>query len=241
MWLTDFVLSETISAADDRKADSLPEKATEGDEAEASRVSSDDDPNETETVRAVATTPITPEIKAEIAEEIKQELARDNAAAAKSEETNDDVLPAALSTANHIFVVSTAIDVTTSDQEGCALQAGDILRLAGPAADGSTAVQLRVESSKRTDCPSGVLVSVSLQDLQDMQNNFQAEVESGLGTLQASQGHNGLPAAPAESIAAPPRPSLFDMPVSKDNLAALLDQQAHDANRAELEVAESAF
>ena len=172
------------------------------------------------------TTPITPEIKAEIAEEVKQELANDNSAAANPSQVSFDVLPAALHSPNHVFVVSNDLDVTTTDQQICALQAGDMLQLLSPAASDASFVQLQVASSKRMDCPSGILVNVSLPDLQEMQNNFQAKVEAGLGKLRDDQGHAGLPTAPAEAVAAPPRPAATSLAsISSADSSAVLDQQ----------------
>src|ERR1039457_2647053 len=94
------------------------------------------------------------------ADEVKQELANDNAAAANTSQVSFDVLPAALRRPNHVFVVTNDLDVTTADQQICALQAGDMLQLLAPAESDAGLVQLRVASSKRMDCPAGVLVSV---------------------------------------------------------------------------------
>lgn len=160
------------------------------------------------TIHADVTMPITPEIKAQIAEEVKQELTNDNAAAANPSQASFDVLPAALRSPNYVFVVANDLDVTTADQQICALQAGDVLQLLAPAESDAGLVQLRVAGSKRMDCPTGVLVSVSRQDLEGMQNSFQARIEAGLEKLHDDHGLAGLPAAPGEAVAAPPRPAV---------------------------------
>jgi hypothetical protein len=150
-------------------------------------------------------------------------------------------LPSALRSVGRVFVVSDSLDVTTSDQRSCGLQAGDILRLATTPADGTGITELRVASSKKMDCPAGVQVTVSLQDLQDMQDNFREQIEQGLGVLQAMQGQNGLPAAPSDAVQIPPRPTLTEADKKADAMSGtevlgLLETQEQEANALESEV-----
>jgi hypothetical protein len=102
-------------------------------------------------------------------------------------------------------------------------------------------VEMRVASSKRKDCPAGVMVSVSVQDLQEMLNSFHAQVESGLETLQAKQGQGGLPAAPADALAAPRKTVADAAPVAANDVNATLDAQRQQANQTEAQAAASAF
>lgn len=250
-WLTDYMIGETLAtayqlhhdASDEMANDMSDDDNTVADNSDAGTsdanagMSSDQD-----TVRAGAATPITPELKAEIAEEVKQQLANDNAEARNPDQASFDMLPAALSTPNHVFVVSSDLDVTTTDQQLCALQAGDMLQLMSPAAGDSTFVQVRVASSKRMDCPGGVLVNVSLPDLQEMQNSFQAHVEAGLSSLQHGQGSAGLPVAPPEAVAAPPRPAVTGLsPVSGPESSTMIDQQGEQADQAEAQADSGSF
>jgi hypothetical protein len=247
-WLTDYAIGETLAAAyqlhsdaaddmaDEMSADSnAVESAAAGMSADGdSDLNADLNSDQRETLRADANTPITPELKADIAEEVKQELANDNAEGANPSQASFDQLPSVLSKPNHVFVVSSDLDVTTTDQQLCALQAGDMLQLMSPAAGDSSFVQLRVATSKRLDCPAGVLVNVSLPDIQEMQNNFQAHIEAGLGKLHDNQGHAGLPSAPPDAVAAPPRPGVTGLaPVSATDSSALLDQEREHADQAE--------
>ena len=238
-WLTDYMIGETLATDYQLRndADMSDEGGRVADSADANLFAEDDSDlssGRQETIQADVTTPVTPEIKAAIAEEVKQELAKDNAVGADPSQASFDVLPAALRSANHVFVVSNDLDVTTTDQQLCTLQAGDMLQVASPAADDSSFVQLRVASSKRADCPAGILVSVSLPDIQEMQNNFQARVESGLGELQNGQGQAGMPGAPADAVAAPPRPGVDALtPVSAADSLAMLNQQRQQADQAD--------
>lgn len=246
-WLTDYMIGETLATAYQLHNDA---SMFENDGGAAYTADADmpaDENSEAssgpqETIHADVTTPINQEIKSEIAEEVKQELANDNAEASNPSQASFDVLPSALRSPNHVFVVSSDLDVTTTDDQICGLQAGDILQLPAPAESDSSLVQLRVAGSKRMDCPVGILVSVSMPDLQGMQNNFQTQVESGLGLLRNEQGRGGLPAAPPDAIAAPPRPAIEGLaPFSAADSSAMLDQQRHEADQIEAGTEKSDF
>jgi hypothetical protein len=247
LWLTDYMIGDTLATAyaqrkDAALSDNIEDAATDDSAAADTTANDDSEGGQPETIQADATTPITPEIKAEIAEEVKQELANDNAAAANTSKVSFDVLPTALQTPNHVFVVSNDLDVTTADQQICALQAGDMLQLLAPAESDAGLVQLRVASSKRMDCPAGILVSVSRQDLQEMQNSFQARIEAGLEKLRNDHGLAGLPAAPAEAVAAPPRPAVEGLaPVSAAATTLQIDQLTVQADQTESQTAAGTF
>ena len=246
LWLTDYMIGDALATAYALDNDAaLSDEDGSADDSAAADMTADDDSDSSgqpETIHADVTTPITPEIKAEIAEEVKQGLANDNAAAANPSQVSFDVLPAALRSPNHVFVVSNDLDVTTTDQQICALQAGDMLQLLAPAESGAGLVQLRVASSKRMDCPAGVLVSVSRQDLQEMQNDFQARVESGLEKLRNDHGLAGLPTAPTEAVAALPRPAVEGLtPVSAAGTSAAIDQLREQADQTESDSENATF
>jgi len=234
-WLTDYYLGQTLFAAAQEDADAMAN-------GDRSRSDSEDDSDATAMLRADDNTPITPEIKSAIAEEVMQQIAYDNTSA--NDDNADAIhgeLPAALRSVGHVFVVSDSLDVTTSDQQSCGLQTGDVLRLTAIPADGTGVAELRVASGKKMDCPAGVQVTVSLQDLQDMQDNFHEQIEQGLGVLQATQGNNGLPAAPADAVQIPPRPSLIGDTgtagtMSGGEALALIDAQVQQAEALQADV-----
>jgi hypothetical protein len=254
-WLTDYSIGETLAAAyhlrhDAEMADEMiDDESAEADSAGANtsadgdaEASSDPNSDQQDTLHADSATPITPEVKAAIAEEVKQELASDNAHSANPSQASFDVLPSVLRQPNHVFIVSSDLDVTTTDQQLCALQAGDTLQLMSPAAADSGLVELRVASSKRRDCPAGVRVSVSLTDLQEMQNSFLTHTEEGLRKLHDNQGRAGLPSAPPDVVAAPPRPVVTGLDsASVTDSSVLLDQEREQADQAEKEAAKGAF
>ena len=80
-------------------------------------------------LRPPKTLVLTPEIKQAIAEEVKRELEAERAAAANPSQpaaAAREQAPAALDPATRVFVVSSAIDVTSGGQ-GCSLTSGDII------------------------------------------------------------------------------------------------------------------
>jgi len=244
-WLTDYLLGETLATAYQLHADEvLADEAYVDDNVDSADAAApdSDDSEQFDTLRAEATTPISPELKAAINEEVKQELSYDSAAsAAQNEETGYDEVSSLLGSPNRVFVVSDDLDVTTVDEQGCGLQPGDILQLEAAPASDSALVQLRVASSKKMDCPAGVMVTVSVSDLQEMHNNFRAQVEAGLGALQAGQGHNGIPVAPP-TVAAPPRPTLVgETSASSADINAMFDTQRQQADQAEAQALGPAF
>ena len=240
-WLTDYMLGQTLAAAYQSRADAALDNNDADYSADAS-ASSGDDAAKSDALEADANTAVTPEIKNQIAAEVKQEVGDDKAAStAPAQESSGDEVTAALSRQNYIFVVANNLDVTTSDEQNCGLQPGDTLQNTYPAGSGATVVELRVASSKRKSCPAGVMVSVPVQDLQEMLNSFHAQVESGLATLQAKQGQGGLPAAPADALAAPRQTVPDAAPVAASDVTATLDAQRLQAKQTEAQAADSAF
>lgn len=237
LWLTDYVIGQTLSTAYQLHEDGLA-----ADELTDPTMSAEEESDLRTTLAADTNTPISDETKAVIEQEIKEQISLDNTAAKNpTEDSSYADLPSALKL-NAIFLVSTDLDVSTTDKETCTLEPGDVLRLTAPPVEGSAVVQLRVASSKRTDCPAGAEVGVSLQNLQDMLNDFHTQIELGLATLRDNQGLAALPPAPLYAVAAPPLPSvegLASIPV--EDLPNLLDGQQQQADKIEAEVVTSAF
>jgi hypothetical protein len=240
-WLADYAIGQTLAAAYEGHQEALAENAINDDAPEDADNSAD--ATDDSTVRASITTPITPELKAAISEEIKEQITADNTAAADPDKAaNFAELPTVLSERNHVFMAGNTLGVVTVDQQECTLQPGDVIQLTAPPATGSALAQLRVASSKITDCPAGAQVMVSVQDLQDMQNNLRTQIASGLDTLQKNQGKSGLPPAPAQTLAIPPRPSLSGIDMTPDaDVVKELENQTQQADTLEQEITESAL
>jgi hypothetical protein len=233
-WLTDYYLGQTLAAGYDSEAP--PDDGHE--KTDAADLNAEPAQDE---AYAQTDTPITPEVKQVIADEVQQQLAYENAASTQPEQapTLSD-LPQVM-TPNHMFVVNESLNVVTTDGQSCGLAAGEVVRLVATPAEDSPTADLKVVSSRRMDCPAGVTVSMNLQDIQEMQNNFRAQLDSGLKTLHDQQGQGGLPGAPNSAIAPPPRPG-DDVPEDNtQNVQALLVAQDKKATQVEFSVTQVAF
>jgi hypothetical protein len=238
-WLADYYLGQTLADSFDAGAQAGSCPAGGGQPADANATDADAQPAGDDAY-APADTPITLEIKQMIADEVKQQLAYENAAAAQPDQAPLlDGLPQVL-VPNHLFVVDQVLNVTTADGQQCGLSAGDVIKLLAAPPDGATAADLTVVSSRKADCPAGITVSVPLEALQEMQNSFRAQLDSGLQALREQQGKGGLPAAPMSAITPPPVPA-DEPPADIENVQAQLDAQQQQADQAETSVAQTAF
>ena len=185
----------------------------------------------------VGVTVLTPQIKQLIANEVQAELAANKTAAQNAGGDSASSTGSLAQLLNdgqaHVFVVSTDISAPSAGQE-CPLSEGDVLQSAGrpPATDGIS-VDLTILASKKKSCGKGSPVSVSLEDLQDMQNHLMATVDQGLDELSARAGKDGLPAAPPGVTAATDAPYASAAPASDPNVDQELAQGEQEANQAE--------
>ncbi len=249
-WLTDYYLGQTLANAYDAgaQAGSCPggggpvsgSQTADTTSANAQAQIIDFDQAGGDEAYAPADTPITPEIKQMIAEEVKQQLAFENAAAARPNDAPMlDGLPQVM-VAGHLFVVGLSLNVSSTEGQLCGLSAGDVIKLAAVPPDGDVTADLTVVSSRKADCPAGLTVVLPLDDLQEMQNNFRAQLDSGLKTLRDQQGQNGLPVAPQSAITPPPMP-VDQPPAESEDVQSMLDEQRQQADQAESSVTEMAF
>ena len=184
-------------------------------------------------VEAEQTTPITPELKQEIAEQVRDQIARENKAAQDPQHpTSLTGLEAAL-VPGHIFVADTGLTVETADELSCHVSPGTALKLREVPPEGAAA-DLSVASSREGDCPGGAQVSVSLEYLAEMHNAFRAQLDGGMQALRTEQGTSGLPRAPADAIEPPPRPAV-DVPEEDDDVGQSLSEAQQQADGSERE------
>ncbi len=224
LWLTDYVIANDLAAA---------YQAQQEAQMQAGPVTADN-----------GAAPITPEVKQEIAEEVKNQLALENAEAQQNA-NHQDIDPASSGIARlladghpHVFVVGGAMDVVdASSSTECALSDGDALQLVSPPPPDATEAGVVVLSSKGgNECRKGSTVTVSVNDLQDMQNHMRDMVDQGLQELQAKQGKQ-IPALPP-SAAAPPVEAEYAQaaPPADPKGAEEITQQLAEADQAESEV-----
>ncbi|QHN03153.1 hypothetical protein FTO74_07055 [Granulicella sp. WH15] len=189
--------------------------------------------------------PLTPETKALVAEEVKRQVSLENAEAQanaqhqEGEAASSSIARLLSDGQPHVFVAGKEMDLTDASGQECAVTDGDVLQLTAPPPADATAASLTVLSSKGgVECRNRSVVSVSFEDLQDMQNHMRETVDQGLEELQAKQGKGGLPAAPASALG-PPVTALVaeNAPPPEPGGAQELAQQDQQAAGAEQEVA----
>jgi hypothetical protein len=229
-WLTDYVISSDLQTAY-----AAHQEAGEMDGAPPS---------------AGGPPELTPDVKQQIADEVRAQLALENQEAQQNTQQQDidpsssginRILLDADKGKQHVFVVGSALDVVDTSQTECALSDGDVLALRTPPAADAAVANLVVLSSKGgNECQKQDTVSVALTDLQEMQNHMRETIDQGLQELQAKQGTDGLPALPP-SAQGQPAPAQYAAlaPPPDPSVATEIQQQTQQADQAEAEVTQT--
>lgn len=216
LWLTDFVLTENLKSAYVNHQEYQPTTAGAPPSAE---------PNS-------AASPISPEVKTALSQEVQQQVAGEQAASTQPGGQPpagvNPPAPAALDPNQRTFVVSENLDVTPAGGP-CTLTPGDIIYRSGDNLTGGGNVGVNVIASKAGDCPANSVVEIAANTLQEMQNQFREKIDAGLSTLAQNQGKDGLPSGPA----ADSRPSPEGTAQPDRDVVATLDQQQGDVDSAE--------
>ena len=222
-WLTDYLISQDLQAA----------YAAHQDAGEAAPAPPDS-----------GGPALTPEVKQEIADEVKGQIALENQEQQQNAQ-NQDTDPGSSGIARmladghkHVFVLGSALDVTDSNQNECALSDGDVLALTSPPpADATTADLVVLASKGGNECAKSSTVTVQLTDLQEMQNHMRELIDQGLQELKSKQGQGGIPQAPP-SAQAQPAPAQYAAiaPPQDPNVQTEVQQQTQQADQAETDV-----
>jgi hypothetical protein len=226
LWLTDYLVAETLQAAYQERAAELVNAQTHF-------------------------TPMTSDVKQQIADEVRRQIALETAEARAGAQTAPDpassgVAPMLSDNTAHVFVVSAGLYVNfwhiIDHLKGepwparcSAITEGDVLRLKTRFQSPNTpTATLTVLAAKGQDCQVGATITVGVADLQEMQNHMRETLDLGLEYLQKNQGQNGIPKVPA---AAPPVQTAFAAiaPPPDPNVASELNAQTKQADPAEQE------
>jgi hypothetical protein len=227
-WLTDYIISQDLQAA----------YAAREVAAEAAG----------EAIAAGGQPLLTPDVKQQIADEVRAQLALENQEAGQNAQ-NQDVDPGSSGIARlvsdvqnghpHVFVAGGSLDVVdASSGAECAISDGDAVQLsAAPAADATTANVVVLASKGGKECARASTVTVQLADLQEMQNHMRETIDQGLQDLKAKQGTGGLPAAPpsAQAQTAPAQYAAV-APPPEANLSTEIQQVDQQGDQSEKEV-----
>jgi len=221
LWLTDYLIANSLQAS------YAAQQQSQADAAAAAQ--------------ANAQVALSPQTKDLIAEEVKRQIALEDyqaqtAAQNAPPDPNDGIQRMMNDNIPHVFVVGQDLDVVDDSGAECALGQGDALQLAGRPGPNDTAATLVVLASKGgLECRASSTVSVSVADLQDMQNYMRETIAQGMGDMQANAG-KGLPNLPAPA-AAPPTKAAFaadpSAPGPEANVAAEINQETKEADMAE--------
>jgi hypothetical protein len=178
---------------------------------------------------------ISPAVKALIADEVKKQLAAEQAAAALATASTPDAAadtdqaPPAL--IQRFFVVSSNLELTAGGQS-CSLSPGDIIQRKASDVSSDGTVAAEVVASNPGNCVVDALIAVSVVDLQEMQNQFRAQIDSGL-KLMAENHAKGLPQAPATdartAFTAAPAEDAEAQLASQEDVASKLEAEVRQA------------
>jgi len=241
-WLTDYLIAAELQSAYEAQQQANVDAAVMAASYETA-------PSAT----ASTTLTLSPEVKEAIADEVKAQLAEQQAQAGQNSgsdaqatatpantptsapaSTNEEV-PPALDPARRTFVVDSDLTVTANGQE-CGLTAGDVLTRLTDTPDADDLVNASVSASKKFNCAAGLTVSVKVDDLQEMQNQFDEQLDNGLRELAKKQGTDGMPKAPDPGIVE------SDIPAPKPDTTAekTLQEQQQAADQTETQVKQEA-
>lgn len=160
----------------------------------------------------MATPPaVTPQIKAQLNEEIKVQLQDQQAATAIPATLTTQGGPPALRPNHVFFQVVQPLEVPSgASNRTCSLSADDYIRRTAGMSDDDWKIPVVVELSGPSDCPVGLQTRIGLNDLNAMENEQEAQVMQAMQAASKSMGPNGPPSGPgahptlvAEGSAAP--------------------------------------
>ncbi len=243
-WLTDYLIAEQLQAAYAARAEANADAMAA--DAQASAGDGGGDPAPAAASNGVM---LTPEVKEAIAQEVKAQLAAQQAQAAQgggsaaaapagggSAPTNaSGDVPPALDPSQRTFVVNASVTGVANGQE-CGLTAGDVVTRLTDTPDSDQMVNASVAASKKGDCATGQTIAVKVDDLQEMYNHFQETLSNGMSEMAKKQGTGGMPAAPDTGTT----PSDVPAPPPDTTVAKTLQDQQAAADQTEQQVKQEA-
>lgn len=140
---------------------------------------------------------VTPQVKAQLDAEIKVQLQEQQAAAATPLTLTTQSTPPALRPNHVFFQVAQPLKVPVGDADRyCSLSANDYIRRTGGMSNDDWTIPVVVELSGSSDCPQGLQTRISLNDLNTMENEQEAQVMEAMQMASKSLGANGPPSGP---------------------------------------------
>ncbi len=213
LWLTDYLIATTLESAYQARMDAAIA-------------------NSNAAAYAQNSTPLTPDVKQAISDEVRRELDQSRAEQGNPNGYQPELFGGG---GTHVFVVANALEVNSNMGE-CAVTEGDVLQLNGPPPPNAAAANVVVLASKGMDCRKGSIATVGIADLQEMQNHMRSTIDQGLADLRSKQGQGDIPSLPP-AAAAPPVQAPYAAEMRPDPEAVReIPQAAQEAERAEQDV-----
>jgi hypothetical protein len=224
-WLTDYLIAASLQAAYAAQVDAQIAAAANPDAS-----------------------PLTPEVKKMIADEVQRQVALENSEAQQNAQGQDidsgssGIARMLSDNQPHAFVAGSDLDLVADSGQECAISQGDVLEVpTSPATDATAASAIVLSSKGGKECAKSTNVTVAFTDLQDMQNHMRETIDQGMGEMKNKQGSGGLPSAPPSAQATPTQSAFAAIaPPPDPNAAAEIKEQAGQADAAEQEVASAA-
>ena len=185
---------------------------------------------------------LSPDVKNLLSQQVHSHIAQlQNVSATVSGDTSgapalppEDTVPESLKPGNTAFQVSTDMQLDVADDQSCALTPGDVLfrKTDTPDADGK--VQVVVVGRKRGDCDMNTTAAMSVATLEEMNNQFEQQLDTGMEVLASKSGKGPFPAAP---VTATTRLQIASSQQLDPNAASALQQNQAAGQQAESELA----
>jgi hypothetical protein len=178
--------------------------------------------------------PLGNDVKEMISQEVQQQLAWERAQAQPNSPNvppQSAEPPIVADHASHTLVAYSSLNADSGGQE-CTITESDVLHFDAAQPLSGTSANVQVVWSKPNDCTTGSLVTLPIEQLQEMQNHMLEHMNQGLEQMQSQQGQNGLPRLGPGLAGSHQAAYAAELPQPDPNVADELREQAQEADSA---------
>jgi hypothetical protein len=150
---------------------------------------------------------LAPDVKTLISQQIHSRVAQLETVSATVSDSggvpvgySESTVPESLKPGNAAFLVSTDMQLEVADDQSCALTPADALFRASSTPDGDGKVQVIVVGTKEGDCELNTKGTLTVAALEEMNNQFDQQIDAGIEIVKAKSGSGGFPVAPATTM-----------------------------------------
>jgi hypothetical protein len=178
---------------------------------------------------AAAATPVTPEVKRALADEIDHQVKQESLEAQANAQNRDPppgaggVVQELADRQPHVFVVASDLDLVDPSGRRCSVSEGDVVQVVSGANPGTSTADAVVMASKGGgECERSAQVQIAVSDLQEMQNHMRETIDMGLASSEPGKKAPTVPATFA-ATAPPPDANAGHEIEQQQQIAALVD------------------